>query len=559
MKNILSRAFLWASITLSQPVFWNVQEDTKTKVEDLIENKDIFNELNNLVLKLDIPWEDKKNLIILLKDQKIKEEFYNILKKEYEFSTLSIINAFILWFLYFLAYYSTIKRVRDNYMPIDPKSFLIFWSTSWGMAIINWYVPWSLLYIESFLLAFTAVFYFYKNKYENNVYNYNEKKQIELSILREISAIMPFPVVKYSDNWEPIIWNQEMEKETWYTFKEVHNYYVKKWNVMSLLYFWEEYNKVITYLYSLKNNLAWYQDVAFTLTTKFWKKKTFLWSTKILSSWWSFRVAKVLTDEYELKKELQKTNELLRVDSLTWLLNTRALKDDLHKLFSFKPKENEEKVFVIIDIDNFKTINDVYWHDFWDNILKSFSSFLKSKFRAEDKIYRYWWDEFIIVMDSFDFEALIEKFDSIRSSFYKKTFNYIKNWDWVKSINSKINISTSWWIKKIDLDKLYDQNETFWETEDKIKKIKEEADSHMYSVKYYHLIIDILRESWRISNTLDEWKNGIWIDLYNEKWEFIWVKVINNFWEFIITSEELEIIYKRKKELIKTKSWDLRN
>lgn len=62
MKNILSRAFLWASITLSQPVFWNIQEDTKTKVEDLIENKDIFNELNNLVLKLDIPREEKKIL-----------------------------------------------------------------------------------------------------------------------------------------------------------------------------------------------------------------------------------------------------------------------------------------------------------------------------------------------------------------------------------------------------------------------------------------------------------------------------------------------------------------
>ena len=73
---------------------------------------------------------------------------------------------------------------------------------------------------------------------------------------------------------------------------------------------------------------------------------------------------------------------------------------------------NREKVFsaILIDINNFKYINDTYGHNIGDSALEAAAKLLKSCLRTSDFIARYGGDEFCIIPDisnKNDLEALI--------------------------------------------------------------------------------------------------------------------------------------------------------
>ena len=57
--------------------------------------------------------------------------------------------------------------------------------------------------------------------------------------------------------------------------------------------------------------------------------------------------------------------------------------------------ENESGIMFLIDIDNFKRINDTYGHQKGDEALKQFAEILKRVFRRSDIVYRMGGDEFI--------------------------------------------------------------------------------------------------------------------------------------------------------------------
>ena len=109
-----------------------------------------------------------KNIPNITQEQKL--EIYNEIKLQKSWSTHNIIISLILWLLYWYAYYSTISKVKNKYMPIDTKSFTIFWLTSWWMVLINWFIPGSIVYFESFCLALIAVFLHKKNVAKNKIY-----------------------------------------------------------------------------------------------------------------------------------------------------------------------------------------------------------------------------------------------------------------------------------------------------------------------------------------------------------------------------------------------------
>ena len=109
-----------------------------------------------------------KNIPNITQEQKL--EIYNEIKLQKNWSTHNIIISLILWLLYWYAYYSTISKVKKKYMPIDTKSFTIFWLTSWWMVLINWFIPGSIVYFESFCLALIAVFLHKNNVAKNKIY-----------------------------------------------------------------------------------------------------------------------------------------------------------------------------------------------------------------------------------------------------------------------------------------------------------------------------------------------------------------------------------------------------
>lgn len=63
-----------------------------------------------------------------------------------------------------------------------------------------------------------------------------------------------------------------------------------------------------------------------------------------------------------------------------------------------KKIENDILAGLMIDIDNFKTINDTYGHATGDDALRASSDILQKTFRRNDFIARYGGDEFVVAM-----------------------------------------------------------------------------------------------------------------------------------------------------------------
>lgn len=90
----------------------------------------------------------------------------------------------------------------------------------------------------------------------------------------------------------------------------------------------------------------------------------------------------------------------LITDSLTGLFNRRYYNNLIEN--NFNNREPANITFIMIDLDNFKMINDTYGHSKGDDVLKYFSNLLKSRFRKSDTIVRFAGDEFLLVLNDCD-------------------------------------------------------------------------------------------------------------------------------------------------------------
>jgi diguanylate cyclase (GGDEF)-like protein len=96
----------------------------------------------------------------------------------------------------------------------------------------------------------------------------------------------------------------------------------------------------------------------------------------------------------QLNKKLSK---LALKDPHTGLYNRRHLKETLEKELSLAKRHAQPLCVVMMDIDYFKSVNDVYGHTFGDLVLKQFTDTLKKVVRGYDIIFRFGGEEFVIV------------------------------------------------------------------------------------------------------------------------------------------------------------------
>ena len=92
---------------------------------------------------------------------------------------------------------------------------------------------------------------------------------------------------------------------------------------------------------------------------------------------------------------LMERNELLK-DPLT-LLNSRI---QMENRLQYKLKSQEPFTAIMIDVNEFKSINDIYGHTIGDAVLKDVSRILLSGAKYEDFVCRYGGDEFFIILES---------------------------------------------------------------------------------------------------------------------------------------------------------------
>lgn len=120
----------------------------------------------------------------------------------------------------------------------------------------------------------------------------------------------------------------------------------------------------------------------------------------------------LLCNKYDYQMKLI---HLTRTDALTDLNNRRMLDIMIDKLLA------EKKTFtiVLIDIDNFKKLNDSYGHSVGDNYLVIIGSLLKDSF-GQENVYRYGGDEFTCISCELSNEEIISKLIAINDYLKQK-------------------------------------------------------------------------------------------------------------------------------------------
>ena len=139
----------------------------------------------------------------------------------------------------------------------------------------------------------------------------------------------------------------------------------------------------------------------------------------------------------------------LKKDKLTGLATRENLDNYISKL-------NEDSVFVLCDIDDFKKVNDTYGHVFGDKILSILGKIIRQNIRHDDFAGRYGGEEFLIIFNTSDIQAVKKRVSKMNRKFNENSMN--------------LNLSFSAGISRYDGTK-------------KVTDVVKEADIALYYVK----------------------------------------------------------------------------
>ena len=113
--------------------------------------------------------------------------------------------------------------------------------------------------------------------------------------------------------------------------------------------------------------------------------------------------------QIEMEAVLAQAEEVAHVDPLTFLPNRRTIIKDLQSEVMRAERYRSLFSISVVDIDNFKLINDTYGHPFGDEVLRHVALQLRDGIRHPDVVGRYGGEEFIILLPNSDKTAAAEQ------------------------------------------------------------------------------------------------------------------------------------------------------
>lgn len=119
-----------------------------------------------------------------------------------------------------------------------------------------------------------------------------------------------------------------------------------------------------------------------------------------------------ITKEKAQEEELKKYSYQ---DYLTGLYNRRKFMDYARELLERAKKDNIYLFCLMIDLDNFKKVNDTYGHEVGDKVLVKLADILKTNVRGDDIASRYFGEEFIVILSKYSYEAALTRANKIRN------------------------------------------------------------------------------------------------------------------------------------------------
>jgi len=130
-----------------------------------------------------------------------------------------------------------------------------------------------------------------------------------------------------------------------------------------------------------------------------------------------------ITERIELEKKLKK---LATRDTLTGIYNRYKINKLIESEITRSNRYDEDFNLLMLDIDNFKKINDTYGHDVGDYILQELSRIILNIIRETDCFGRWGGEEFMLVAPHTTEDYAVKLAQKIRTSVMEHNFEYIQ-------------------------------------------------------------------------------------------------------------------------------------
>ncbi|MEZ4633122.1 MAG: diguanylate cyclase [Deinococcales bacterium] len=137
----------------------------------------------------------------------------------------------------------------------------------------------------------------------------------------------------------------------------------------------------------------------------------------------------------ELKRLHEKVAWISNHDELTGLYSRRYFNEQLEQAFHRKVRYGNALSLIMLDIDNFKSINDLHSHPFGDKVLVSIAEILKQNTRTVDIVARYGGEEFVIILPELDLAHAVMAAERLRKA--------ISQHDWSTLLGNDFQVTIS--------------------------------------------------------------------------------------------------------------------
>lgn len=121
-------------------------------------------------------------------------------------------------------------------------------------------------------------------------------------------------------------------------------------------------------------------------------------------------------DISERKKKEKSLYEMAVHDKLTGLYNRWYVKDFFKKELALMQRKKASLSLLILDVDDFKKINDAYGHNIGDEVLKALARIVKKQVRAYDLVARWGGEEFVVLLPNTDVIEAMKIAERVRVS-----------------------------------------------------------------------------------------------------------------------------------------------
>jgi len=154
-------------------------------------------------------------------------------------------------------------------------------------------------------------------------------------------------------------------------------------------------------------------------------KRYYLWLRVAVPNDFEENLSKVIVTIQDISQHKKRETYFKRIsqeDSLTGLLNHRAISKRFEEEFNRSKRYNTPLTCAMVDLDYFKPINDNFGHQIGDKMIKSVALALKKLLRTTDLIGRYGGDEFFVILTGTEKTGGLVAAERIRETIFNKHF-----------------------------------------------------------------------------------------------------------------------------------------